>query len=78
MAGWLSLLDWWYSVQCLTGSEEATTYFDEDMEEVRWITFLMQIMMNTVFQCYSFVKFYILDVMIFIRKTTLSQVQNVY
>jgi hypothetical protein len=78
MAGWLSLLDWWHSVQCVTGSEEATTYFDEDMEEVRWITFLMQRMVNTVFQCYSFVKFYILDVMIFIRKTTLSQVQNVY
>jgi len=78
MTGWLSSLDWRHSVQGLAHSEEAASYFDEDMEEVRWITFLMQHMVNTVFQCYSFMKFYLLDVMILIRKATLSRAQNVY
>jgi hypothetical protein len=64
MTGWLSL--------------SAATYFDEDMEEVRWIAFLMQCMVNAVFHCYSFIKFYLLVVMILIRKATLFQAQNVY
>ena len=57
MTGWLSFLDWWYSVQGLAGSEETATYFDEDMEEVRWIAVLVQRMVNTAFHCYSFIKF---------------------